>query len=112
MHTDAIYEAFNTLMFNPSDRHAAARLLEILADEFGDSRYRRAAGALRGRFAGRKMRDDQSGLATISVMLERGDAPNVWQAANLVARSAVGERSIEATAKRLARKFSEARPDI
>ena len=112
MQTDAIYKAFNILMLAPSDRHAAAHLLDILGDHLSDSRYRRAAGALRGGFAGRKTRDDRAGLATIEVMLERGDAPSVWQAANLVARSAVGEGSIEATAKRLARKFSEARPDI
>ena len=101
--------AWQAVRQNPADTHAAAGLLEILGAASGDSRYRRAAGHLRGAHAGRKMRDDSAALADMAIMLEHGDVGSVRQAAKLATRAAPSERFWVAAAARLARKYNATR---
>ena|ERR1700676_187609 len=87
-------------------RFAEAARLDQLAAETGDERFRRAAGALRGRRAGRPGLPDDDALAGMASMLKTGEAGSVTEAATMEAIS-VGGRAVDVD--RLRRKFRKFR---
>lgn len=90
----------------PADERAlVATLLDRLATLHGDSRYSRAAGAIRGKHAGRRAHSDDAALQHMRGLLEAGTAATVEQAARFVARTMPGQHSAVATTARLATKY-------
>jgi hypothetical protein len=99
---DASGEAFVAAL---SDVGSAARLLDAVAQRTGDSRFRCAAGMLRGGRHGRPARVDDAALGQMTALLRDGGATSTEQAARFIARTLAGERSTAAAAERLARKY-------
>ena len=89
-----------------SDRLRAriAKLMDKFGADNGDERFRRAAGVLRGKPAGRRAVDDTEALACAKSLFAAGCSKNsaCVQAANLYAPTDI---AIDATIARLLRKF-------
>jgi hypothetical protein len=66
-------------------RRAAAEVLTGLADLTGDARFRRAAGIVKGRCAGRPKHDDDDALALVRHLLETRAARSCRAACSLAA---------------------------
>src|ERR1700722_14202116 len=88
-----------------AERMAYAAKLEAMAKITGDSRYSRAAGALRGKPGGRPPCDDNAALQQMADLIRCGMANGIEQAARFVSRTVPGQHSTAATAARLAMKF-------
>lgn len=91
-----------------ADPAQAARLLDALAQQTGDGRYRRAAGQLRctsARVAGRPPCDDTAALASMRALIESGAASSAEFAGKIVARTIPHGRSVDSTARRIATKY-------
>ena len=86
-------------------RQLTVRLLEAIGDLFGDARYLSAAGALRGKGAGRKAIDDSRRLALVQSMLNTQVARSIHRACELVAEFDAPSGQVETVRDRLRRKF-------
>jgi hypothetical protein len=92
-----------------TDREAVATYLDALADQTRDTRFNRAAGALRGRLGGRPQCGDADSLRRMAALLACGHAASVSAAARYIAATLRDEHATEAAACRLARKFRRMR---
>jgi len=86
-------------------RTSVADWLDDLAVASGDGAFHRAANFLRERRVGRPEVDDSPHLDEMMFLLEGGHARSIEEAARHVAAALSGEHSVEATTRRLARKF-------
>ena len=80
-------------------------LLQAIGDLFGDGRYLSAAGALRGKGAGRRPIDDRKRLALVQTMLDTQVARSIHRACELVAEFDARSGQVETVRDRLRRKF-------
>jgi hypothetical protein len=87
-----------------AERCLVAAMLTVLAEQTGDERFSRAAGAVRGLHAGRKATDDTEALRQMRYILDCATASGIEQAARFVSRTMTGH-SQKATARRLSKKF-------
>ena len=86
-------------------RELMVALLQAIGDVFGDARYLSAAGALRGKGAGRKPIDDSKRLALVQSMLNTQVARSIHRACELVAEFDAPSGQVETVRDRLRRKF-------
>jgi len=94
-----LQEATDTL------REANADWLAHLADQFGDPRFRMAAGILRGKRPGRKPAADEHPLSYAKALLRTGIARSEHDAAKRAAKLFANRPYVPATTDRLRKKL-------
>lgn len=86
-------------------RAALADYCDQMANLTNDGRWRQAAGALRGRGAGRRPVDDEAPLAYVEALLASGMAGSLHRACGIAAQMYAASHQVDTMRDRLRRKF-------
>ena len=88
-------------------RQAAAAMLRAWAADAGDKLLIQAARLIEGASRGRRPCDDFDRLVEMRFLIDDGDASSPTDAARKIATAAAHEQSVEATTRRLVKKFNK-----